>query len=101
MGEVNAGIRAEWETAMLDRCADPEAGAEDVRDTLLLRRDVRHWRQRLRFPLTMASPETRRRSGFAVGATFEGGFSNVARSFAGKGGAQCVMSFTTGPASSC
>jgi hypothetical protein len=35
--------------------------------------------------LTTASAEVKWRNGFAVGATFEGGFSNVTRSYAGRG----------------
>lgn len=35
--------------------------------------------------LTAASTEMKWRNGFAVGATFEGEFSNVTRSYAGKG----------------
>jgi hypothetical protein len=41
--------------------------------------------KRLRAALTTASAEMKWRNGFAVGATFEGEFSNVTRSYAGKG----------------
>jgi hypothetical protein len=41
--------------------------------------------KRLRVAVTTASAEVKWRNGFAVGATFEGEFSNVTRSYAGKG----------------
>ena len=40
--------------------------------------------------LTTASVEVKWRNGFAIGATFEGEFSNVTRSCAGKGIVRCV-----------
>jgi hypothetical protein len=58
--------------------------------------------RRLRVALTTASAEAKWRNGFAIGATFEGEFSNVTRSCACKGNrTPCVVSFTIGPASSC
>jgi hypothetical protein len=60
-------------------------GAEDVWYTLLLFRAAgRRWQVAARRPVD-GPHALKRRNGFSPGATFEGEFSNVTRSYAGKG----------------
>jgi hypothetical protein len=72
-------------TAMPDRRAGPcGLGAEDVWYTLLFRAAGRRRQAAARRPVD--GPHALKwRNGFSPGVTFEGAFSNVIRSYAGKG----------------
>ena len=73
-------------TAMPDRRVDLcGLGAEDVWYTLLLFRAAGRRRQAAECRAVDGPHALKWRNGFAVGATFEGEFSNVTRSHAGKG----------------